>query len=49
MFMLHSTDPRKLHRKEGTIRELELHLEGEWNGHGRQIEGRNWVGEMIGR
>lgn len=28
---------------------LESHSEGEWTGHGGQMEGENWVEEEIGR
>jgi hypothetical protein len=45
--MLYSVDLRKLNRKEGTRKKLESHLEGEWNGCERQMEGGNWVEEGI--
>ena len=31
--------------QEAQARMLESHLEGEWNGGGRQMEGGSWVGE----
>jgi hypothetical protein len=49
MFMLHSTDPRRLDRKEGKQGCFSLTWKRKLNGRGRQMEGRNWVGEGMGR
>jgi hypothetical protein len=48
--MLHSTDLRRLDRKEGGYKQrcLSLTWNGEWNGHGKQMKGGNWVGEGSG-
>ena len=44
--MLHSTDPKKLNKKEGTNKETQISLiKGNLKSHKRQMDGGNWVGE----